>query len=202
MVQQRRLQKIIEICMLNKDVNEKWTRKLNYFISNMSKMAKKIQEKISKAERDSSELQKLITALDKVQRQKNQDICDFIDYANHNLNEQVKLDNTYISTFQENPEGNTVEYQKFEERQLDQQGQISAPKQAQTALDKLTDKKNQQMLDEFRSDLDRLAKMLDISPQELMRSRGRLNGNKKFESKLLFIQPISILPARNSIWKT
>ena len=48
-VQKERLEKIIEICTLNKDANEEWIRQLNYFIVNMTKMSQKCEDKILKA---------------------------------------------------------------------------------------------------------------------------------------------------------
>ena len=57
--QEKRLQKIIEICFINKDLNKEWIKQLQLFITNLDKMIKDQNQKIKRCEDEHEEMKNL-----------------------------------------------------------------------------------------------------------------------------------------------
>ena len=176
--------KIIDICRMNKNTNEEWIRQLNFFISNMSKMSKKTEQRIDRADRETAELKKLVDKMEVVCDEKKEHVEDLLDTVNHNITKQARMDDVFMSNYTGTDEAATEGFLKFAEAQNKSQALISPPKVPVSQEAKNIEKENLLLLDEFRRDLNKLAGALSMSEKALLRSKGRLANQERFQSSL------------------
>jgi len=180
--QQSRLMKIIDICRMNKNTNEEWIRQLNFFISNMSKMSKKTEQRIDRADRETAELNKLIDKMKAVCAEKDAHVGELLHTVNHNITKQAKMDDVFMSNYTGTDEAATDGFQKFAEAQNKSQALISPPKVPVSQEAKTIEKENLLLLEEFRRDFTKLATALGLSEKTLLKSKGRLTNEERFQS--------------------
>lgn len=67
---EKKLQKIIEICEINKIQNENWMRNLNFYIKNLLKLKEMEKTKISDIKKKNEKIQKMINQIIKIYNDK------------------------------------------------------------------------------------------------------------------------------------
>ena len=180
--QQTRLMKIIDICRMNKNTNEEWIRQLNFFIANMTKMSKKTELRIDRADRETADLNKLVEKVKDACAEKEAHVGDLLDTVNHNIAKQAQMDGVFMSNYTGTAEAASDGFQRFAEAQSKSQALISPPKVPVSQEAKNIEKENLVLLEEFRRDFGKLSGALGLSEKALLKSKGRLAHEERFQS--------------------
>lgn len=182
-LQKERLEKIIEICKLNKDTNEEWVRQLNFLITNLSKMSKKMEEKADKLAKDTADIQKLSLNLEQQQTKKKQGVNMLLQEVNHNMKLQHNLDRAFMEDYSATMEDAHANSQlkKFASDLMNSQHSMDKPKVQTSKEDKAAAKDQLKFLAEFESDIEKLSLLLKVPEGEILRSKGRLMSNPRMQ---------------------
>lgn len=185
-VQKKRLEKIIDICKLNKDANEEWIRQLTFLITNLSKMSLRMEERKKVLSKETSELTRIGQVLAQQQQRKDDEVQRLAYEVDCNMESQFRLDQAIMINYSEEAEEKKRKdlNDSFKEGKTSQKPlQLDMPKLPSNKLEKAAEKGHQVLMEELKADLTNLAKFLGISQAELLKSQGIMTSNSKYESK-------------------
>lgn len=196
--QKERLEKIIDICKLNKDSNEEWIRQLNFLISNLSKMSTKMEKKAERLSKETAEIQKLYQNLEKQQNIKKHGVTNLVQEVRNNMKLQHNLDRAFMEEYSATMEEahTNSDMKKFANELMHSQHSLEKPKLQASKEEKAADKEQLQLLGEFESDLEKLSNLLGIQEAEILKTKGRLMRNPKLQG--IHVLTYSLLRSRGS----
>lgn len=186
-IQKERLEKIIDLCKINKDVNEEWMRQLNFLINNMSKLSKRTQDKINKTNQEIAEIQKICNSLQTEQLTKQNEVLKMTKEISNNMKLQHDLDVAFMSNYSyymEDPMQHR-DIQKFADKLSVNHSKIVAPKVQSTKKEKASEKNYYNLYKETETDIRTMAELLGMSEDELLKTQGEVLSHPKFLSRKL-----------------
>lgn len=185
MSQKKRLEKIIDICKLNKDSNEEWIRQLTFLITNLGKVATNMEQRKKMLVKETAELVRLGQVLKQQQLQKKEEMGDLAKEIEFNMEMQFRLDDAVMVNYSEEVERNQKEDLQLSLEKLTSQRQLKLemPKVAANKQDKASEKNYQNLFEELKTDFKKLASFLEVSEEELSKSKGNINYFSKYQSR-------------------